>query len=160
MRRTNEEYKYNNSSNILIIEKFWRKFLMSNQNDNYTEKEIESRLALFEGIIIGIYGNWLVSLIQMISFLSPLILLQSILTIISLGCLIALFAIGIFGSQLESRIEVIVFSCGHFLPLCVTLIIERLLINDAFFLMIGGILFIMIYYAEIKRAKRRKKKRT
>jgi len=132
---------------------------MSNQKYNNTEEEIESRLALFEGIIIGIYGNWLVSLIQMISFLSPLIILQSILTIISLSSLIALLAIGVFGSQLESHIEVVALSCGHFLPICSTLIIERLLIKDAFFLMIGGILFIMIYYAEFKRVKNKKTKK-
>jgi len=132
---------------------------MSNQNDKYTKEEIESRFALFEGIIIGIYGNWLVSLIQIISFISPLIILQSILTIISLSCLIALLAIGIFGGRLESRIEVVVFSCGHFLPICITLILERLFIQDAFFLLIGGMLFIMIYYAEFKRAKSKKTKK-
>ncbi len=132
---------------------------MSNQNDKYNKEEIKSRLALFEGIIIGIYGNWLVSLIQIISFNSPLILLQSLLTIISLSCLIGLLAIGIFGSRLESRIEVVFFSCGHFLPICITLIIERLLVKDAFFLMIGGMLFIMIYYAEFKRVKSKKTKR-
>ncbi|MFX0000433.1 MAG: hypothetical protein ACFE9Q_08915 [Candidatus Hodarchaeota archaeon] len=129
---------------------------MSDQKQKYSKEEIESRLALFEGIIIGIYGNWLVSLIQMISFISPLIILQSILTIFSLSCLIALLAIRIFGSRLESRIEVLVLSCGHFLPLCITLIIERLLIKDAFFLMIGLILFIMIYYAEFERVRRKK----
>ncbi|MFX0086043.1 MAG: hypothetical protein ACFFAU_10225 [Candidatus Hodarchaeota archaeon] len=114
---------------------------MSNQEHIYTEEEIESRLALFEGIIIGIYGNWLVSLIQMKSFLSPLIIVQSILTIISLSSFVVLLAIRIFGSRLESPIEVFILSCGHFLPICITLIIERLLIQDAFFLMIGGILF-------------------
>lgn len=132
---------------------------MSNQNYKYTEEEVESRLALFEGIIIGIYGNWLVSLIQIISFNSPVIILQSILTIISLSCLIALLAIGIFGGRLESRVEVVTLSFGHFLPICITLIIERLLIQDAFFLMIGGILFIMIYYAEFKRVKSKKTKK-
>jgi len=133
---------------------------MSNQKDKFTEEEIESRLALFEGIIIGIYGNWLVSLIQIISFVSPLIILQSILTIISLGSLIGLFAIGIFGGRLKSRIEVILLSFGHFLPICIVLIMERLLIKDAFFLMIGGILFIMIYYAEFKRVKSKKTKKS
>lgn len=133
---------------------------MSNQKDKFTEEEIESRLALFEGIIIGIYGNWLVSLIQIISFASPLIILQSIITIISLSCLIGLFAIGIFGGRLESRIEVVVLSFGHFFPICIALIIERSLIKDAFFLMIGGILFIMIYYAEFKRVKSKKTKKS
>ncbi len=80
------------------------------------------------------------------------------MTILSLSCLVALLAVGIFGSRLESRLEVVILSCGHFLPICITLIMERLLIQDAFFLMIGGILFIMIYYAEFKRVKRRKKR--
>ena len=129
---------------------------MSDPKNKNTQEEIETRLVLFEGIIIGIYGNWLVSLIQMISFASVLIILQSILTLISLASLVALLAIGIFGSRLESRIEVVILSCGHFLPICATLMIERLLIQDAFFLMIGGILFIMIYYAEFKRVKHRR----
>lgn len=122
---------------------------------NKKEEEIESRLALFEGIIIGIYGNWLISLIQLISFISPLIILQSILTILSIICLIALLAIGIFGGRLETRVEVGILSCGHFIPICITLIIERLLIQDAFFLLIGAMLFVMIYYAEFKRVKRK-----
>ncbi|MCJ7648791.1 MAG: hypothetical protein MUP85_09285 [Candidatus Lokiarchaeota archaeon] len=131
---------------------------MSNQKQDNIEEEIENRLLLFEGIIIGIYGNWLVTLIQMISFTSNLIILQSFLTLISLGSLIALLAVGIFGSRLESRFEVVFLSCGHFLPICITLMLERLLIQDAFFLMIGGILFIMIYFSEFKRVKRRRKK--
>ena len=131
---------------------------MSNQKQDNIEEEIENRLLLFEGIIIGIYGNWLVTLIQMISFTSNLIILQSFLTLISLGSLIALLAVGIFGSRLESRFEVVFLSCGHFFPICITLMLERLLIQDAFFLMIGGILFIMIYFSEFKRVKRRRKK--
>jgi len=70
----------------------------------------------------------------MISFISPLIVIQSILTIISLSSLVALLAIGILGSRLESRIEVVILSSGHFLPICIILIIERLFIQDAFFL--------------------------
>ena len=109
---------------------------MSDQKNKNTQEEIETRLVLFEGIIIGIYGNWLVSLIQMISFASVLIILQSILTLISLASLVALLAIGIFGSRLESRIEVVILSCGHFLPICAnsndrkTFDSRRLFFND------------------------------
>ena len=48
---------------------------MTDNKKKFTEEEIENRLALFEGIIIGIYGNWLVTLIQIISFNSSLIIL-------------------------------------------------------------------------------------
>jgi hypothetical protein len=117
-------------------------------------------LILFEGIIIGIYGNWLITLIQLISFTTAYILFQIVLTIISLVSLIFLLAIGIFGGRLETRLETTFLAFGHFLPICITFAIEGLLIQDTFFLTIGGILFFMIFYAEYQRAKAKEKVKT
>ncbi|MCP8304942.1 MAG: hypothetical protein H3Z50_05700 [archaeon] len=118
------------------------------------------RLALFEGIIIGIYGNWLISLIDKISFTTPLIIagyslpwFQPFLVILSTACLVSLIAIGIFGGKLETRWEVIILGLGHFAPICVSLYVEGLILKDIFFLFIGGILFFMIYTSELWRAR-------
>ena len=124
---------------------------MSMTESEIKSNEAENRLSLFEGVIIGIYGNWLVTLIQMISFISPLIIIQTILATISLLSLVALVAVGIFGGKLGNKFEVVILSIGHFLPICITLIMERLLIQDAFFLFVGGLIFFMLFYAEYVR---------
>lgn len=124
------------------------------------------RLALFEGIIIGIYGNWLISLIEKISFTTPLIIagyslswFQPFLIILSMACLISLIAIGIFRGELERRWEVVILAIGHFAPICASLYTEGLFLKDIFFLGIGGILFSMIYISELWRARQMEKTR-
>jgi hypothetical protein len=124
---------------------------MSKTEFDIKKIEAENRLSLFEGVIIGIYGNWLVTLIQMISFISPFIIIQLLLTTISLLSFVALVAVGIFGGKLGNKYEVVILSIGHFLPNCITLIMERLLVQDAFFLFVGGLIFYMIFHAEYVR---------
>nr|KXH71744.1 MAG: hypothetical protein AM325_02600 [Candidatus Thorarchaeota archaeon SMTZ1-45] len=119
-------------------------------NQNVTRNE---QLMLFEGIVIGIYGNWLITLIQQITFTAILVNLQIILTLVSLSSLIVLLAIGVFGGRLENHYVVLLLAFLHFIPICITLAMESLLIPDAFFLVIGGILFSMIYMAEHTRAR-------
>jgi len=120
----------------------------------------DDRMSLFEGIIIGIYGNWLISLIEKISFTTPLIIgdysltwFQPFLIILPLACLISLIALGIFGGKLETRLEVIILGLGHFAPICVSLYTEGLILKDYFFLGIGGLLFFMVYTSELWRAR-------
>lgn len=108
---------------------------------------------LFEGIIIGIYGNWLISLIQLITFTSALIVLQIILTLISFLSLVVLLALGVFGGKWENHYIVLVLAFFHYIPLCIGLALERFQIQDIFFLVIGGVLFSMIYMAEYSRAR-------
>jgi hypothetical membrane protein len=123
-------------------------------SDNTTASATRNeQLMLFEGIVLGIYGNWLVTLIQLVSFTATLIAIQVALSLVSLVSLIALLAIGVFGGKLENHYVVLMLAFLHFIPLCITLAMERLLIQDAFFLMIGGILFSMIYMAEHTRAR-------
>ncbi len=124
----------------------------------------DDRVNLFEGIIIGIYGNWLISLIDKTSFTETIIIvgyslswIQPFLIILSIACLILLIAIGIFGGRLETRWEVILLGLGHFAPVCISLYLEGLLLKDMFFLLIGGILFFMIYVSELLRAKQMEK---
>jgi len=124
----------------------------------------DGQAILFEGIMIGIYGNWLISLIEKISFTTPLIVgdyswtwFQPFLIILSMVCLISLIAIGVFGGKHETRLEVIIFGLGHFAPICISLYAEGLILKDFFFLGIGGLLFIMIYASELLRVRQMEK---
>lgn len=71
------------------------------------------QLMLFEGIVIGIYGNWLVSLIQMITFTTSLVAIQIILVVASLVSLVSLLAIGVFGGRFENHYVVMVLAFLH-----------------------------------------------
>jgi len=122
-------------------------------------------ISLFEGIIIGLYGNWLISLIDKISFTQPLRIgglsvswFQPFLFLVSILSLIGLIAIGIFGGRLETRKEVSILSIFHILPIGLSFYLENLLLKDLFFLSIGGIQFAIIYSTEYLRAKEKSKK--
>jgi hypothetical protein len=110
------------------------------------------QLMLFEGIIIGIYGNWLVSLIQLITFSAVLLIHQIALILLSLLSLVILLAVGVFGGKWENHYVVLVLAFLHYVPLCISLLLQNPPIQDLFFLLIGGILFSMIYMAEYARA--------
>jgi len=125
-----------------------------------SEMADDERTSLFEGITIGIYGNWLISLFDKVSFTAPVIIagyslywFQPFLFVFSIACLILLIAIGIFGGKLETRWEVLILGLGHFAPICFSLYVEGLILKDIFFLAIGGILFFMIYASELWRAR-------
>ncbi len=126
---------------------------MSTSENSNQPTPANEQMMLFEGIIIGIYGNWLVTLIQLITFTSALIIPQIILTLVSLVSLVVLLALGVFGGKFENHYVVLVLAFLHYAPLCITLVLERLLVQDGFFLVIGGILFFMIYMAEYTRAR-------
>ena len=126
---------------------------MSSSDTSNQHVRTNEQLMLFEGIIIGIYGNWLVTLIQLITFTSALIIPQILLTLLSLLSLVILLALGVFGGKWENHYVVLILAFLHYIPLCISLALERLLIQDGFFLVIGGILFSMIYMAEHTRAR-------
>ena len=126
--------------------------VMSASNDAGQSPHRNDQLILFEGIIIVIYGNWLVSLIQLITFSSSSIVLQILLILISLLSLVILLAIGVFGGKWENHIVILVLAFLHYVPLCISLLLQNPPIQDVFFLILGGILFFMIYMAEYTRA--------
>ena len=126
---------------------------MSASDNSKQHVQTNENLMLFEGIIIGIYGNWLVTLIQLITFTSALLIPQVLLTLISLLSLVILLALGVFGGKWENHYVVLLLAFLHYIPLCATLAIESLLPQNVFFLLIGGILFSMIYMAEYTRAR-------
>lgn len=119
----------------------------------------KDKTALLEGIIIGIYGNWLISLFDKLTFSStPKLfqieeyIFQAFFIILSIICLILLLSFGIFGGRYESHHEVIFLGFGHIFPIILSLSIQQFQIKDILFLSIGIILFSMIYLAEFIRA--------
>ncbi|MBY8999947.1 MAG: hypothetical protein KGD64_03450 [Candidatus Heimdallarchaeota archaeon] len=121
---------------------------------NMQKTVLISRISLFEGIIIGIYGNWLISTILIISFSSVIFWLQICLVLLSIASLVALLWIGIVGGKLDTSLEVILLAIGHYIPLAASLIIERRAIGDIFHLIVGALLFAVIYYTEYVRARK------
>jgi len=95
----------------------------------------------------------LVSLIQLLTFPSTIAVAQITLTLVSLFSLVTLLAIGVFGGKWENHYIVLVLTIFHYFPLCISLALERFMVQDAFFLLMGGILFFMVYIAEYTRAK-------
>ena len=129
--------------------------MTEDKNDLDSKKyHLLSSISLFEGIIIGIYGNWLISTIMLISFTSTAVWLQILLVCISILSLIALLWIGVVGGKLETRPEVIFLAIGHYIPLGIALIIEKRDLSDIFQLLLGGVLFAIIYYTEYVRARK------
>jgi hypothetical protein len=126
---------------------------MSTSDSSEQVSQKNDQLMLFEGIIIGIYGNWLVSLIQLLTFPPAIVIAQVSLTLISLFSLVILLAIGVFGGRWENHYIVLVLTIFHYFPLCISLALERFQVQDAFFLLMGGVLFFMVYIAEYIRAK-------
>lgn len=119
-----------------------------------------SRVNLFEGIIIGIYGNWLISFVDSIAFTKSLYFFghelwfyQPVCMIFSFVCLILLIAIGIFRAELLTRGLVVILAIGHFVGMWASLYVEGFTFKNSFFLGIGGFLFLLIYSCELWRVR-------
>ena len=128
------------------------------------EDRNRERLILFEGILIGIYGNWLVSLLDRITFTKVLVVLgvalwfyQLFCVIISFTCLILMFAYRLFMTKKTLKSwDFAIFASGHLLCAFFALYIEMLntsvsmLLHNVLFFIIGALLFFLIYICEIK----------
>jgi len=124
-------------------------------------------LTLFEGILIGIYGNWLVSFIDKITFTKSLDffgislwLYQPLCILFSFACLILLVGLGIFRRKELTPYNVMIIAIGHFIGLWASLYVEGFTFHNLFFLSIGGILFFLIYASEITEVKQIKRRKT
>ena len=129
-----------------------------------------TRLSLFEGIVIGIYGNWLISFVDRISFTKALVigdtqywLYQPIAIGFSFACLLLLVGIGVLKEHLLTRGLVFTLAVGHFAANWATFYVEGYTFSNGFFLAIGTLLFLLIYTSELSRLReinRRKVQRT
>jgi len=129
-----------------------------------------TRLNLFEGIIIGIYGNWLISLLDKISFTKALVIgetqfwyYQPFCIATSFVCLLLLVGIGVLKEQLLTRGLVVTLAFGHLTANSAAFFVEGYTFSNSFFLAIGILLFWLIYTSELVRSRevdRRKAQKT
>ena len=129
--------------------------------------EAREGLALFEGIIMGIYGNWLISAVDKITFTNVLIFLgnplwwyQLVCMISSFASLIALLGLGVFRprwlfrNRWVSRLYIAVLASGHLLFIYCALYVEGFSFQNFLFFVIGCMLFFLIYISELRRLRR------
>jgi hypothetical protein len=119
-----------------------------------------TRLNLFEGIVIGIYGNWLISFVDKISFTKVLVigetqywLYQPICIGFSFVCLLLLVGIGVLKEQLLTHGLVVMLAFGHLTANWATFYVEGYTFSNSFFLAIGALLFSLIYVSELVRSR-------
>ena len=124
---------------------------------------------LFEGVVIGIYGNWLISFVDKISFLKFPIIgnvfswgYQIICVALAFATLLLLFASSIFRPDVVTRWYAIILGVGHVVGICGALWAEGWTIPLLVFYWIGVVLFCIIYSIELQRVRvgRRNKRLT
>ena len=116
-------------------------------------KERLSRMNLFEGVVIGIYGNWLISFIDKISFEFAVYqgLYQSLCVGGSFATLLMLFAFSIFRPALVTRRTGFILALGHAVGNYGALWAEGWTTKLHTFYWIGTFLFAIIYFIELQR---------
>ena len=123
--------------------------------------KVGDRLPLFEGIIMGIYGNWLISAVDKITFTQVLVVLgyplwwyQQLCMICSFAFLILLVGLGAFRPRQIFRTRWAVpyywiLGVGHLVFILCALYVEGLSPRNLFFFAMGCILFFTIYSCEL-----------
>jgi hypothetical protein len=132
--------------------------------EKMSETEL-NRWNIFEALLFGIYGNWLIAFLDKVSFLRVPINLnifgfwyQSVCVGLAFFCLPLLFYISIFKSKETKRSFILVLYFGHLIGILGALFVEQWTISLLAFYLIGAALFIVIYYIQIIRIKIQKRK--
>ena len=119
-----------------------------------------NRLNLFEALVFGIYGNWLISFLDKISFTKfPSIFnifgegYQIVCVGLSFSCLLILFAYSIFRPNAATKWFIMILYLGHVVGIYGAFFVEGLTIPNTVFLLIGFTLFAIIYLIELQRIK-------
>ena len=127
---------------------------------NIKLQDMRDRLNLFEGIVIGIYGNWLISLLDKITFSRILVLygisfdyLQPLSLLLSFSTLLILFAYSIFAPHVVTRRFWAIVGVGHLVGNYGALWVEGYTLKFAFFYVVGLVLFTILYYFETVRIR-------
>ena len=115
-----------------------------------------NRLTIFEALVFGIYGNWLISLLDKVSFdksvwifglwFQPFWILMSFFTII------LLFFCSIYRPKFVTGNFGILLGFGHAASNYLVLWAEGIFIKLFFFYWIGTVLFFVLYPIELRRA--------
>ena len=126
-----------------------------------------TRLNLFEGIVIGIYGNWLISFIDKMTFTKPLIVgnmalwwYQPFCVAASFVCLLTLIGIGVLKERFITRGLVVLLAFAHISANWAAFVTEGLPVSTLFFLGIGIFLFMLIYSSEVIRLRENNRRKT
>lgn len=124
------------------------------------KQEMLNRMNLFEVLVIGIYGNWLISFIDKISFLKEPVVLGVIFSGyqvwcvgLSLATLLLLFAFSIFLPNAVTRWFGFILGIGHVVGNYGALFAEGFTMPLLVFYSIGVVLFLIIYTIELRRVR-------
>lgn len=127
---------------------------------NIKLQDMRDRINLFEGIVIGIYGNWLISLLDKITFSRVLVLygisfdyLQPLSLLLSFSTLLILFGYSIFVPHVVTRGFWALVGAGHLVGNFGALWVEGYTFKFAFFYVVGFVLFTILYYFESFRIR-------
>jgi hypothetical protein len=125
-----------------------------------------NRWNLFEAILFGIYGNWLIAFLDKVSFLKAPInfnifgfWFQSVCVGLAFFCLPTLVYFSIFRSKEVTRGLILVLYLGHIIGVLGALFVEEWTASLLVFYLIGFSLFIIIYSIQIQRIRIYKKLR-
>lgn len=123
-------------------------------------QDMLNRMNLFEALVIGIYGNWLISFVDKISFLKFPISLnvfswgyQIVCVALSFATLLILFAYSIFAPNAVTRWFGPLLGFGHIVGNYGALYAEEFTMPLIVFFSIGVALFLVIYIIELRRIR-------
>jgi predicted ferric reductase len=125
-----------------------------------SREEILNRLNLFEALVFGIYGGWLISFVDKISFLKyPAAFnifswgFQIACVALSFSTLLILFGYSIFRPNFLTRWLAFILGIGHEVGNYGALWAETWTMQLLVFFLIGTILFFIIYAIELRRTR-------
>lgn len=123
-------------------------------------RERLDRMNLFEAVVIGIYGNWLISFIDKISFIRDPVVYgvrfwgyQVWAVALSFFCLIFLFVFSVFRPRDVTRRLAFIIGVGHPIGNSAALWAEGWTTHLYVFFWIGVFLFFIIYAIELARIR-------
>jgi len=110
---------------------------------------------LFEAVVFGIYGNWLISFLDKISFEEVMVWYQPLCVGVSFASLLMLFSFSIFRPNLVTRWFGFMMGFAHAIGNYGALWAEGLQhhINLNVFFWVGFALFGIIYLIELQRIR-------
>jgi hypothetical protein len=119
-----------------------------------------NRLNLFEALVFGIYGGWLISFVDKISFAKYPVnfnifggAYQTVCVVLAFSCLLILFAYSIFRPDIATNRFVLILYSGHIVGIFGALYPEGYTIPNTVFFFIGMTLFFIIYVIELQRIR-------
>jgi len=120
------------------------------------EEQQLNRLTIFEALVLGIYGNWLISLLDKVSFEKSVwifgIWYQSLCISLSFLTLIVLVGYSIFAPMFLTTRFGFILGFGHVAGNYGALWAEGFTWFTHFFFWLGTFLFLGIYIIELRRA--------